>query len=146
LALVGLALFALWASRDLPGMHGFAFGPGTAPRLFAGILGVLGAGVALVGLLTDGPALERWAIRGPIFLTAAVLIFALTIRNLGLVISSYISIVCAAAATSEVRWFETLIWAAVLSAFCAFLFPIALNLPLPLWPQNLTAGKIFSIR
>ena len=33
--LVGLGLFALWASSDLPGMRGFAFGPGTAPRLFA---------------------------------------------------------------------------------------------------------------
>ena len=35
LSLVLLAAFALWASSDLPGMRGFAFGPGTAPRLFA---------------------------------------------------------------------------------------------------------------
>ena len=32
--LIALALFAFWASNDLPGMRGFAFGPGTAPRLF----------------------------------------------------------------------------------------------------------------
>ena len=30
--LVLVALFALWAGSDLPGMRGFAFGPGTAPR------------------------------------------------------------------------------------------------------------------
>src|SRR5262245_52328244 len=73
-ALIGLAVFALWASRDLPGMHGFAFGPGTAPRLFAGALAVLGAGVAIVGFLTDGPGLERFYIRGPLFITAALII------------------------------------------------------------------------
>jgi len=35
LVLVGIAAFAYWASFDLPGMRGFAFGPGTAPRGFA---------------------------------------------------------------------------------------------------------------
>src|SRR5205085_6043037 len=49
-ALVGLALIALWASADLPGMRGFAFGPGTAPRLFALVLGGMGVWVVLLGL------------------------------------------------------------------------------------------------
>ena len=35
MALILLALIAFVASNDLPGMRGFAFGPGTAPRLFA---------------------------------------------------------------------------------------------------------------
>ena len=43
LSLIGLAIVAIWASGDLPGMHGFAFGPGTAPRLFAGLLAMVGA-------------------------------------------------------------------------------------------------------
>ena len=34
-ALVGLAVVAMLASNELPGQRGFAFGPGTAPRLFA---------------------------------------------------------------------------------------------------------------
>ena len=49
LALIGLAILAIWASGDLPGTHGFAFGPGTAPRLFAGLLAIVGALVALGG-------------------------------------------------------------------------------------------------
>ncbi len=44
LALMAIALFALWASSDLQGMRGFSFGPGTAPRMF----GVLLAFSALV--------------------------------------------------------------------------------------------------
>jgi putative tricarboxylic transport membrane protein len=191
LSLVLLAAFALWASSDLPGMRGFAFGPGTAPRLFAYSLMALGVGVMLVGLLTDGEPLERFtftgtfggavlvislipiyyfasrigkwipgvapdivvaavgtttvvvlaflltnvAPRGPLFITAATIIFAIAVRPLGLVISSYVALVIAANATKEVRWIETMIWCAVLTAFCSLLFPYGLNLPLQLWPR-----------
>jgi putative tricarboxylic transport membrane protein len=46
LALIALAIIAIWAAGDLPGMHGFAFGPGTAPRMFATPLPWSGAGGA----------------------------------------------------------------------------------------------------
>src|SRR5262249_60364953 len=65
LALVLLGLFAMWASRDLPGMHGFAFGPGTAPRMFAIILIALGAAVVAGGYFTAGTAVERYWISAP---------------------------------------------------------------------------------
>ena len=45
MALILLALIALIASNELPGMRGFAFGPGTAPRLFAWVLAALSTGV-----------------------------------------------------------------------------------------------------
>ena len=191
LSLVLLAAFALWASSDLPGMRGFAFGPGTAPRLFAYSLMALGFGVMLVGLLTDGPPMEPFtfsgtfggavlvvalipiyffatqigkmipgvshdivvaaagtvvvvvlaflltnvAPRGPLFITAATIIFAIAVRPLGLVIASYVSLVISANATKEVRWIETIVWCGVLTAFCSLLFPYGLNLPLQLWPR-----------
>jgi hypothetical protein len=191
LGLVLLAAFALWASSDLPGMRGFAFGPGTAPRMFAYVLMALGIAVMLVGFLTDGPPLEpftfvgpisasllllvliplnifsvrishllpgiaadvvfagatgivvvllafvlmRVAPRGPLMITAATIVFGLTVRPLGLVIASFISLVVSAYATDEIRWIETLICAAVLTAFCSILFPYGLNLPLQLWPR-----------
>ena len=64
LALIALAIVAILASSDLPGQHGFAFGPGTAPRMFATLLAVVGALVALVGLFFDGPPIGHFAIRG----------------------------------------------------------------------------------
>jgi len=51
------------------------------------------------------------------------------------VIASFVSLVVSAYATDEIRWIETLIWAAVLTVFCALLFPYGLNLPLQLWPR-----------
>lgn len=135
LALLGLAAVAWWASRDLPGQQGFAFGPGTAPRLFIILLAINALAIVAIGITTDGPAVERYAVRGPVLVTAGVLLFAATIRPLGLVISSFLLVVVSSAATAEVRWVQTLIWAAVLAAFCAFLFPYVLNLPMQLWPR-----------
>jgi putative tricarboxylic transport membrane protein len=137
LAIVALALFAIWACRDLTGMRGNAFGPGTAPRLFSGILAVVGGLLALRGFLADGPGLARYALRGPLFVIAAILAFAGTIRPLGLVISSFATFLIAAAATPDVRWGETVIVGAALTAFCAVLFPYVLNLPMPLWPTGI---------
>jgi putative tricarboxylic transport membrane protein len=135
LALVALAVFALWASRDLPGSQGLAFGPGTAPRLFAGLLVLVGAIVSVIGLLGDGPARDRYTLRAPLLVTASLLVFAGTIRPIGLVLATFVSIVVAASASSETRWREAVVWAAALTAFCALLFPYALGLPLPVWPR-----------
>jgi putative tricarboxylic transport membrane protein len=146
LALIAIGLFALWASRDLPGMRGFAFGPGTAPRGFAIILCVLGIGIAAIGMFTEGPNVERFAIRGPALIIASIFVFAASIRPLGLVFASFVSIVVSAAATSEVRWLETVIWAAVLTLFCALLFPWGLNLPLQLWPNGFDPMHLLHLR
>jgi len=147
LALIGMAMFAIWASNDLPGMHGFAFGPGTGPRIFACTLAVMGVIVAIIGMFGEGAGLEHYAVRGPFFITIATIFFAFTIRSFGLVVTSFVSILISAAGTSEVRWIETMIWGAVLTAFCAILFPYALNLPMPLWPSpNISLATMFSIR
>jgi putative tricarboxylic transport membrane protein len=138
--------FALWATSELPGMRGFAFGPGTAPRLFAGVLLVLSLAVALMGLFTPGEARESYAIRGPLIVTASILLFAVTIRSAGLVVASFLSIVVSAAATKEVRWLETIIWAAVLTVFCVLLFHYGLNQPLQIWPSGFDLTSYYSQR
>jgi putative tricarboxylic transport membrane protein len=138
LVLVVFTIFALWAASDLAGMRGFQFGPGTAPRLFAILLGGMGIVIMLIGLLTNGPRLQRYAVRGPILVTVAILFFAVAIRPFGLVLTSFVAVLLASSATDEVRWFESVVWAAFLSLFCSLLFPKALNLPLPLWPEWLT--------
>jgi len=133
--LVGLGLFAMWASSDLPGMRGFAFGPGTAPRLFAFTLAVLAIGVVIGGLLTSGPDVSAYKFRGVIFIIGSILAFAATIRPLGLVIASFATMIICAAAAEDVKWRESIVVAAVITAFCAVLFPYGLNLPFQLWPR-----------
>jgi len=133
--LVAFALFALWAGSDLPGMRGFAFGPGTAPRLFGWLLVGVAAIIAINGLISDGPPLERWGVRAPVLFIASVIFFGATVRPLGIVLSTFITLMIASGASKEVRWVEATIWAAVLTVFCVALFVYGLNLPLQLWPR-----------
>lgn len=134
LALIGIGLIAIWASSELSGMQGFAFGPGTAPRLFASVLIFLSAAVAVTGVLMPGPAIERYAIRGPVLVVLAIVFFALTIRSLGLILAAYCTFMIAISASREVRWIEAVIAAAAMTAFCVVLFSYLLQLPFQLKP------------
>jgi putative tricarboxylic transport membrane protein len=135
LALIALALFAFWAANDLPGMRGFSFGPGTAPRLFAGVLLTFGVVITAMGVLSEGKPLERYAVRGPFWITVSIFIFALTVRPLGLIIATFVSFVVSGAGSAETRWVEVLIAGVVMTAFSVVLFVYLLNLPFQLWPR-----------
>jgi len=148
LALIVLALIAILASGDLPGQHGFAFGPGTAPRMFATLLAVVGGVVALTGLLIEGPPIEGFAVRGPAYVLVAILLFAAMIRgvnldmigiplvipSLGLVLSTFAAFMVSIMGSSEMRWKESLLAGAAMTAFCVVLFVYLLQLPFQLWP------------
>jgi putative tricarboxylic transport membrane protein len=135
LALMAVALFALWASRDLQGMHGFSFGAGTAPRMFAGLLFALGFGVMIMGIVFEGAHIARYHWRGPFFVSLAILSFAVTIRPLGLVLSAFASFMIAAIGSPETKWMEAVIVGALLTLGCSLLFPYALGLPFQLFPR-----------
>jgi putative tricarboxylic transport membrane protein len=137
LVLVAVSIFALWACSDLQGMHGFSFGAGTAPRMFAVLLLGLGAAVAIVGLVQEGPHLQAYAWRGPLFVMAGIVFFALAIRPLGLIVSGLASFLISALGSHETRWVEAIIVGVCLTAGCAILFPYILGLPMPLLPRFL---------
>ena len=135
--LVALALFALWASSDLQGMRGFSFGAGTAPRMFGVLMLLLSAGIAISGLLADGPDLSHYSWRGPLFVMLSILFFARSIRSLGLVVTAFTSFMIAAMGSHETKMHEAAIVGVVLTAGCAVLFPYILGLPMPMWPRFL---------
>jgi putative tricarboxylic transport membrane protein len=136
IVLIALAILAIWASRDLPGQRGFAFGPGTAPRLFSSMLAICGAAIALTGLLFDGPKIERYKIRGPLLVVIAIISFAAFVRPLGLVVASFLAFMLSILGSNEMKWVESIIAAALLTAGCVFLFNYMLGLPFQLWPAE----------
>src|SRR5438445_11629750 len=101
LALMGIAVFALWASSDLQGMRGFSFGAGTAPRMFGFLLLGLGAAVTLVGVLSEGAHLAKYHWRGPLFVSLAILSFALTIRPMVMIFAAMTSFLISVCGTAE---------------------------------------------
>jgi putative tricarboxylic transport membrane protein len=135
IVLMMLAVLALIASADLPGQRGFAFGPGTAPRLFAILLFGLSLAVTFVGVTSNGPRIEPYKLRGPLWVLCAILVFAIVIRPVGLVVASFLTWMISIFGSTEMRWVESFIAAAVMTVFCVVLFVYLLNLPFQLWPQ-----------
>jgi putative tricarboxylic transport membrane protein len=135
LALVLFGTFALIASAELPGQRGFAFGPGTAPRLFAVILALIGAAVAVIGAFSDGPRIEKYKIYGPALVILGITLFAALIRPFGLVVATYLAFLVSIMGSKEMKWVESVIAAAAMTLGCVLLFVYLLNLPFQLWPQ-----------
>jgi putative tricarboxylic transport membrane protein len=71
LALIAIAVLALYLVKDLPASSRVGFASGTAPRLFAYALIVLGAFVAITGWIKEGPSIDKPAI-GTAILSAFV--------------------------------------------------------------------------
>lgn len=148
LALIIVAAIALWASSNLPGQQGFAFGPGTAPRIFAGLLMAVGVVIAVTGLIVKGPPLEGFAVRGPAYVLVGILVFAATVRGIhvdlgaipvvipafGMVPATFLAFMISIFGSTEFRWVESLIAAVAMTAFCVGLFVYLLQLPFQLWP------------
>jgi putative tricarboxylic transport membrane protein len=144
LALVLAGTFALIASAELPGQRGFAFGPGTAPRLFAIILALIGAAVAVIGAFSDGPRIEKYKIRGPALVLVGISLFAALIRPFGLVVATYLAFLVSITGSKEMKWVESLIAAAAMTLGCVLLFVYLLNLPFQLWPQANAPQLLFN--
>jgi putative tricarboxylic transport membrane protein len=105
--------------------------------MFGVLLLALGAGVTLIGVFTEGPSLAVYAWRGPLFVSLAVLVFAISIRPMGMIFSAMAGFMIAAMGTHETQWKETFIVGVCLTAGCALLFPYALGLPLQMLPAFL---------
>ena len=116
--------------------------PNTLTWIIAALLLIGGIILAVIGMM----GARRTLVRGPLFITLSIIVFAVAMRPLGLVLASYLSIVAAAAATPEARWIETLVWGAVLTAFCVLLFVFGLGLPFQLWPTNLSWDSLMNLR
>ena len=134
LAIMAVAVFALWQSYDLPMGTLGGMGPGMLPRILAILLALLGLLLVIDSLMEFGVPIERWSIRAPIFLLGAVVAFGATVRPLGLALAGPLAIVIASLSSNESRWIETIVFGLLMTAFCIALFKLALGLPIPLAP------------
>lgn len=130
-ALSALAAFALWAGAGLDGGTLRNMGPGMLPRSISVALLACGLVIAGFGLLRRGPGLGGWPLRAPLFVTLAVIAFALTIRSLGLAVAGPLVVLIGGAASPESRPRELLLFAVIMTALCIGLFRYALSLPIP---------------
>ena len=148
IVLIALAVLALWLTRDLDQGTLNAMGPAMLPRWLAIAVGLSGLALLAFAFVKRGDALERWSLRGPVFVIGAILAFAVTIRpfsfaglttpGLGLLVAGPLAIILGGHATPEARLPDLVILALSLTPFCMVLFGDLLNLPIPVFPQALT--------
>lgn len=132
IALIALALFALWTLRDLSQGTLRAMGPAMLPRWLAIFSGLCGFALLVWSFLRDGEPLERWTLRGPIFVGIGIIAFAFTIRLFGLVVAGPLALIIGGFASNETRPKELVIFAVLMTAFCILLFRYLLNQPMPI--------------
>ncbi len=132
-----LAALAYWGTAKLDLGTLRSIGPGMLPRATAVI--VAGFGVLLIvgSFLSAGQGLERWRLREPFFVLGAALLFAWTVRPLGLIIAGPLALLFASLADRSTRLIEVVIFAVVMTGFCILLFSYLLGLPIPIRPTQL---------
>jgi hypothetical protein len=111
-------------------------GPGYFPLVLGGILVVLGLLIVGKGLVggadTDArPGNVPW--RALLLIVAAVLFFGLTVRGLGLVPATAVTVLLTALASYRTGLLAALAIAAGLTVLCVLIFLLALQLRLPLF-------------
>ena len=114
-------------------------GPGYFPTVLGVLLMILGLIVAVSGLSSKSKAetVDRFDFRTLFFILGPVVLFGIVLNYLGLVLSLFLLIVCAAFASHEFRLKEAIINAVVLIALSLTVFVWALSLQFQVWPPFL---------
>jgi hypothetical protein len=131
---VGVAALVVGADYRLGTL--LSMGPGYFPRIIAGILIALGAGVALTGLRLQGPPLERWPWRALVLVLGSIVWFGWSLERLGLIAAVAVMTFVSAYAEKDRGLVEALLLSAFLAALAWVIFVWALGMPLLLWPEG----------
>jgi putative tricarboxylic transport membrane protein len=132
--LLAIAAFALWQSSELPTGTLRQLGSGMIPHLLVVLLAICGSALIINACLAEGAGLERWSLRGPVLILGAAILFAVSIRPLGLAVSGPVLILISGLASPDTKWRETFVFGIVMTAFCLGLFKLLLSLPIPVAP------------
>lgn len=134
LAIVGIGA-AVWA-----GLH---YDMGTLRRMGPGFFpAALGVGLAALGLVIALPALYRPSEGARIeaasvfWVTAAILLFGLSLRWLGLLGVTFAAVLVATLPAVRKGWLWRVLLALAITALTFVVFHVGLRMTLPLWPRT----------
>lgn len=134
LFLLVCAGLAWWFGQPLKVGTAYRMGPGYVPMLLAWLTGAFGVALCITGLLTRGAPLQAWRFKPMVFILGAMVVFGLCVERTGLLIASALAVGLSALAAPSPRLREIVLLAACMAGFACVLFPLALQLPLKVWP------------
>lgn len=132
--LVFIAIAALFAlgTLDLEMGTPLRLGPGAFPLMLAGVLGLLGLIVAVNAFRNPVAHVVVIPWRGVVLILAAPVIFGLTVRGLGLLVSVALVVAVSAYASQRMSWKLAIALIIGLTLFCVLVFNVGLGLPVRL--------------
>ncbi|MFN3296914.1 tripartite tricarboxylate transporter TctB family protein [Caldimonas sp.] len=133
LSAVGL-FFALYSQRYDLGTAA-RMGPGYFPTVLGWTLTVLGVLVALPALFRKGPPVKI-QLGNFLFVMAALLLFAFSLRSLGMVAATFLASFVASLADRDITWKGRALMSAGVTVLTVLVFSVGLNMVLPLWWWN----------
>lgn len=158
LFLMALGLIGLAGGYNLPFGTLSGIGSGLLPRVVSLLVGAFGVMLVIQAFLAEGERLERWHLRGPVFVLGAVLVFAVVIRGstlnlgglagipviasvkvppLGLIIAGPLAVIVSGFASNETRVLEIVVFGVVMTLLSGLLFKELLGLPIPFDPAGI---------
>ena len=128
---VSFGLAFLYFAQDYQLGSARRMGPAYFPVVLALIL--IGIGLATVAraFVVAGAPIRDVAGKALALVTAAVVLFGLTVQGAGLGIAAAALVLVAAPASRNFRLMPTLVLAAALATFCILVFIVGLGLPFP---------------
>ena len=163
LFLVGLAALGLAGGFNLPTGTLSGIGSGLMPRAVSVLVAAFGLLLVVNAFLFDGDKLEKWHLRGPVFVLGAVLVFAMLIRGstlhvggilgipvlasikvpaLGLIVAGPLAVIISSFAAPDTRPKEIVVFAIVMTLLSGLMFKEILNLPIPYDPLGIVPQPI----
>lgn len=132
LGLIAFAGFVIWAVSGLSQGTLIVTGPAMVPRWVAVAIAVCGVAHVILSFLRDGAPLERWHLRGPVFVGGGMMAFAFTIGTLGFAVAAPLGMLIGSFAMPAMPRRQLVLFATGLTAVCIVLFRYLLDQPIPI--------------
>lgn len=135
LAVTALGIFAaIYAQKyefgDLNRM-----GPGYFPVALGVVLALLGLLIAVPAFMRKGdPIVVKWKTFALVL--GSIVAFALTLKVLGLILATALSVMISSLADNDTRWKGRILLAVGVAAITYLVFGYALGMVLPAWPWS----------
>lgn len=135
LALAALGLFAFFYAQSYEFGELNRMGPGYFPVALGVILAALGLLIAIPAFFREGsPIHVEW--KTFVLVLVSLVVFALTLKVLGLLLATALSVLIASLADREIRWKGRIFLATGIAAVTYVVFSLGLSMVLPIWPWS----------
>jgi hypothetical protein len=164
--LLALAAIGFAGGFNLPTGTLSGIGSGLLPKTVAVLIAAFGVFLVVQGLLFEGDSLEKWHLRGPVYVLGGVVLFAMVIRGstlnfggvlgipvlasvhipaLGLIVGGPLAVIVSSLAEKSTRPLEIVLFAIIMTMLSGILFKELLNLPIPFDPAGLVPAWINAV-